>query len=102
MIEIDTNSNKTEFILGKNFLRDIKFTINNEEAKIYFYAKNAEFCDELTGEVGSQFFAIKLDAKESALVSLAIIVFVNVVTFTIIYCVKERRKKNEIDYQRIE
>ena len=97
MIEIDTNSNKTEFILGKNFLRDIKFTINNEEAKIYFYAKNAEFCDDLTDEVGSQFFAIKLDAKESALVSLAIIVFVNVATFTIIYCIKERRKKNEID-----
>ena len=102
MIEIDKNSNKTQFILGKDFLRDIKFTINNEEAKIYFYAKNAEFCDDLTEEVGSKFFFIKLDAKESALVSLAIIVFVNVVTFTIIYCVKERRKKNEIDYQRIE
>ena len=39
-IKINKNSDRTEFIIGKEFFSDIKFTINNEEAQIYFYAQN--------------------------------------------------------------
>ena len=40
-IKLSNNTDKSEFILGKEFLKDIKFTINNEEGYIYFYAQNA-------------------------------------------------------------
>ena len=93
LIEINLNSTKTEFILGKEFLKDIKFTINNEEAKIYFYAKNAEFSDEFTEVVDDNIFRIKLDARESAAISLSAIVFINLVAFSIFFCVKRSKGK---------
>ena len=43
LIEFNDKAEKTEFILGKTFLDDAKFTINNEEAVIYFYTKRAEY-----------------------------------------------------------
>jgi len=100
LVEINKNSNETEFILGKEFLEDIKFTINNEEAKIYFYARNAEFSDKFTEQVDS-IFMINLGAKESAAITLSIIIFINLVAFSIFYCVK-RKKKDEGDYNRID
>ena len=101
LIEVNKNSNKTEFIIGKEFLEDIKFTINNEEAKIYFYAKNAEFCNKFTNEVNSKTFGIKLDARESAAVSLSIIIFINLVAFSIYYCIKRRNKIDSNEYSKL-
>ena len=101
MIKIDESSNKTEFVLGRHFLNDTQFTINNEEAKIYFYAKNAEYCGELTEEVENEKFSIQLDAREMSLIGLGAIVLINFIAFTIIYFVKERRKNAPIDYQKM-
>ena len=102
LIEINKNSSTTEFIIGKEFLEDIKFTINNEEAKIYFYAKNAEYSDKFTSEVNDNTFMLNLDAKESAAVSLSIIIFINLLAFSIFYCVKRRKMMNSGDYSRLE
>ena len=102
LIEINKNSSTTEFIIGKEFLEDIKFTINNEEAKIYFYAKNAEYSDKFTSEVNDNTFVLNLDAKESAAVSLSIIIFINLLVFSIFYCVKRRKMMNSGDYSRLE
>ena len=78
------------------------FTINNEEANIYFYAKNVEYSDKFTNELSDNIFKIKLDAKENAAVCLAIIVFVNVFVFSIFYSVKRRNKMNSNDYSSME
>ena len=102
LIEINKNSSRTEFVIGKEFLEDIKFTINNEEAKIYFYAKNAEYSDKFTSEVNDNTFVLNLDAKESAAVSLSIIIFINLAAFSIFYCVKRRKMINSGDYNRLD
>jgi hypothetical protein len=102
LIEINKNSSRTEFVIGKEFLEDIKFTINNEEAKIYFYAKNAEYSDKFTSEVNDNTFVLNLNAKESAAVSLSIIIFINLVAFSIFYCVKRRKMINAGDYNRLD
>ena len=101
LIKIDESSNKTEFILGKEFLKDIKFTINNEEARIYFYAKNAEYSDEFKEEFSNTSFDIKLTPQAIAIISLTVITVIITVPFTIVYFCKERQKNKEIDYNRI-
>ena len=101
LIKINKTTERTEFVIGKDFLNDIKFTINNEEAKIYFYAKNAEFSDKFNNQFNISDFEIKLEARESAAVCLAIIVFINITAFGIYYFIKQKKKSSE-DYARIE
>ena len=101
LIEINKNSSRTEFILGKEFLENIKFTINNEEAKIYFYARNAEFSDKSTTEISESMFDIKLDARELSAITLSIIIVLNIAAFTIYYCVKRRIKTDISGYTRL-
>ena len=95
MIKIDKTTERTEFVIGKDFLNDIKFTINNEEAKIYFYAKNAEFSDKFSTQFRTSDFGIKLNARELAAVILAIIIFINLVAFGIYYFIKQRKEPSE-------
>ena len=102
IFDLRDDIDKTDFIIGKDFLKKIKFTINNEEAKIYFYAKNAEYSDKFTSEVNDNTFVLNLDAKESAAVSLSIIIFINLLVFSIFYCVKRRKMMNSGDYSRLE
>ncbi len=45
---------------------------------------------------------LNLDAKESAAVSLSIIIFINLLAFSIFYCVKRRKMMNSGDYSRLE
>jgi hypothetical protein len=100
-IKINKNSNRTEFVIGKEFFRDIKFTINNEEAQIYFYAQNAEYCATFTDIITDSLFNLKLNARETAAVCLAIIIAINLIAFMIYYFVKRRKMKSS-DYVRIE
>ena len=101
LIKINKNSNRTEFVIGKEFFRDIKFTINNEEAQIYFYAQNAEYCATFTDIITDSLFNLKLNARETAAVCLAIIIAINLIAFMIYYFVKRRKMKSS-DYVRIE
>ena len=94
LIEIRNDTEKTEFVIGKEFLENFKFTINNEEAKIYFYAKNAMFSDEFTDEVQPEGFNIKLAANEISLICLAIIIFLNFVAFGAYFFFKKRKMNN--------
>ena len=96
LIEFSNDSN-SEFILGREFLKDIKFTINNEEAKIYFYAKNAEYSDKLKDKPNSSNFRIHLEARETAAIFLSVIIFINIVIFVIYYFLK-KKKMNSNDY----
>ena len=95
LIEFSDEIDKTEFILGKEFLEDIKFTINNEEAKIYFYAQNAEYLDysnvieDYNKERTS--FKTQLEAREIAAICLAIIIFINLCSFVIYFFIKKKR-----------
>ena len=93
LIGLSNKTKNSEFILGKEFLEDIKFTISNEEGKIYFYAKNAEYSDEFK-ESASSNFRIQLEARESAAISLAIIIFINLVVFAIYFFFKKRKIKS--------
>ncbi len=101
LIKINKNSDRTEFVIGKEFFRDIKFTINNEEAQIYFYAQNAEYCATFTDIITDSLFNLKLNARETAAVCLAIIIAINLIAFMIYYFVKRRKMKSS-DYVRIE
>ena len=96
LIGFSEKINKTEFILGKKFLQDIKFTINNEEAKIYFYAQNAEFSDKFKDYEKSNSFSLHLGARQLAAISLAIVIFFDILIFALYYCLKNRKKKSII------
>jgi hypothetical protein len=101
LIKINKSTDRTEFIIGKEFFTDIKFTINNEEAQIYFYAQNAEYCDTFTDIITDSLFNLKLNARETAAVCLAIIIAINLIAFIIYYFVKRRKMKSN-DYVRID
>ena len=101
LIKINKNSDRTEFIIGKEFFSDIKFTINNEEAQIYFYAQNAQYCDKFTDVISDSLFNIKLDARAISAICLAILVFIYLAAFTIYFFVKRKKMKSG-DYIRIE
>ena len=96
-----SNNTESEFILGREFLKDITFTINNEEAEIYFYAKNAEYSDNLKDKPNSSNFRIQLEARETAAIFLAVIDFINIVAFVIYYFIK-KKKMNSSDYIKID
>ena len=100
LIEFSDNSD-SEFILGREFLKDITFTINNEEAEIYFYAKNAQYSDNLKVNPSSSNFRIQLEARETAAIFLSVIVFINIVIFVIYYFIK-KKKMNSSDYIKID
>jgi hypothetical protein len=95
LIGYSNETHKTEFILGKKFLEDMKFTINNEEAIIYFYAKNAEFSDKFKEYEKSNSFSLHMGARQLAAIGLAIVIFIDIVAFLLYYCLKSR-KKNQI------
>ena len=82
-------------------MKDITFTINNEEAEIYFYAKNAEYSDKLKESPSSSNFRTHLEAREVAGIVLAIIVFFNIIAFVIYYFIK-KKKMNSNDYIKID
>ena len=94
---IEFSNEHPQFILGKEFLEDIKFTINNEEARIYFYAQNAEYSDKLKDKTDSGSFKIQLEARQIAAILLAVIIFFNLVIFAIYYFLK-KKKMNSNDY----
>ena len=96
LIGFSEKENKTEFILGKKFLEDMKFTINNEEAIIYFYAKNAEFSDKFKNYEKSNSFSLHMGARQLAAISLAIVIFVDITAFLLYFCLKSRKKKSII------
>ena len=97
---IEFSDKNAEVILGKEFLEDIKFTINNEEAKIYFYAKNAELCEKLLDK-SSEGFKIHLEARETAAIFLAVVIFINLVAFVLYYFLRKKRM-NSNDYIKID
>ena len=101
LIKINKKTDRTEFIIGREFFSDIKFTINNEEAQIYFYAQNAQYTDKFTDVITDSLFKIKLNSRATAGICLAIIVFIYLVAFTIYYLVKRKKMKSG-DYIRIE
>ena len=101
LVELTNKTNTSEFILGREFLKDITFTINNEEAEIYFYAKNAEYSDKLKTKPSSSNFRTTLETREVAAILLAIIVFINIVAFVIYYFIK-KKKMNSDDYIKID
>ena len=101
LVELTNKTNTSEFILGREFLKDITFTINNEEAEIYFYAKNAEYSDKLKTKPSSSNFRTTLETREVAAILLAVIVFINIVAFVIYYFIK-KKKMNSDDYIKID
>ena len=101
LIELSKNIDKSEFILGKKFLKDIKFTINNEEAFIYFYAQNAEYSNTFGEYNEHESFKLHMNARQLAAISLAIVVFINIISFIIYYFLK-KKKMNSSNYIKIE
>ena len=97
---IEFSKDYSAAVLGKEFLQDIKYTINNEEARIYFYAKNAELCEKLVDK-SSGTFRIQLEAREIAAIFLSVVIFINIVAFVIYYFLK-KKKMNSNDYIRID
>lgn len=96
LIEYSDNINKTDFILGKKLLEDIKLTINIEEAIIYFYAQNAEFSDKFKDYEESSGFSLHMGARELAAISLSIVIFFDIIAFVLYYYLKNRKKKSNI------
>ena len=90
LIGLSNKVEHSEFIIGKEFLEDIKFTISNEEGRIYFYAKNADYSDKFKDSASSN-FKLEYGARESAAISLGIIIFVNLAIFSIYFFLRKRK-----------
>lgn len=104
LIHFSNDIGKSEFILGKEFLNTVEFTINNEEAVIYFYTKNAQyFIGDINKNV-TEDTSFKLDysASFSAGMCLMIIIIINLAAFAVYYFMKKRRMNNNIEYMKIE
>ena len=101
LIQLQENIDESEFILGKPFLKDIQFTINNEEARIYFYAKRAEYSPNLKTGADTSSFSLSLSPREAAAVILSVIIALNLICFVAYYFFK-KKKMNSPNYIKIE
>ena len=80
---------------------DIKFTINNEEARIYFYAQRAEYSNEFENYKESSRFGLSLSPRENSAIILSIIIAFNIIAFVAYYFIKKKRM-NSPNYVKIE
>ena len=101
LIEFSKDVTNSEFVLGKRFLEDIKFTINNEEARIYFYAQRAEYSNEFENYKESSRFGLSLSPRENSAIILSIIITFNLIAFVAYYFIKKKRM-NSPNYVKIE
>ena len=101
LIQLQENIEESEFILGKQFLQDVQFTINNEEARIYFYAKGAEYSPKLKPGADTSSFSLSLEPREAAGVILSVIIVINLICFVVYYFLK-KKKMNSPNYIKIE
>ena len=101
LIQLQENIEESEFILGKQFLQDVQFTINNEEARIYFYAKGAEYSPKFKDGVDTSSFSLSLEPREAAGVILSVIIVINLICFVVYYFLK-KKKMNSPNYIKIE
>ena len=97
MIKLSKNVEKSELVLGKEFLENIIITINNEEGKIYFYAQNAEFSDAFEDNIENSSFSLQLGVRQTAGICLTIVIVINIIAFVIYFFLK-KRKMNSKDY----
>ena len=101
LIQFSKNINESEFILGKQFLKDIQFTINNEEARIYFYTKRAEYSPNLKTGTDTSSFSLSLKPRETAAIILSVIIVLNLLCFVVYYFLR-KKKMNSPNYIKIE
>jgi hypothetical protein len=101
-LEKNNDENETIFILGKDFLTNKEFALNNEEGELLIY------CDErgyFTGELETNLdkkFETNFSIKDwvFALIISGIIMVINIMAF-LIYVILRRRKKSIYDYSEI-
>ena len=86
------NSNKNKgIIFGKDILKNTKFTIDNEERKIYFYTRNVEYFSD-----SYNFYSIPTIDIEPMKLSLFVtltIFLLNVISFLIYFFIKRKKEK---------
>ena len=93
LIEFANDANEAKIVFGKTLLKDIEFTIDNEERKIYFYSKHAKFFSGKFTEKGSNDFSLSFDPLTSSLVTIGIIFLMNVISFLIYFYFKRKKSK---------
>ena len=87
------NDDTNLIIVGKHFFNDMKFTIDNEEKKIYFYSDNVEY---FSGDIVENFSSkpsLTSDPFATSLVGVAIVIFLNIITFLIYFYFKRKKEK---------
>ncbi len=87
------NDDTNLIIVGKHFFNDMKFTIDNEEKKIYFYSDNVEY---FSGDIVENFSSkpsLTSDPFATSLVGVATVIFLNIITFLIYFYFKRKKEK---------
>ena len=87
------NNTKNVIVIGKNFFRDMQFSIDNEEKKIYFYSDNSEY---FSGDIVDDFSSkpnLTSDPFVTSLVVVGIVIFLNIVSFLIYFYLKRKKEK---------
>ena len=88
---IGFNDEKVGIVFGKDILKDTMFTIDNEEKKIYFYARNVEY---FSGETFLSFIpSINLEPITISIIITSIIFSLNIISFLIYFFIKRKKEK---------
>ena len=94
-IEFTNNTEKIGIVFGQNLSKDLQFTIDNEERKIYYYSRNVEyFSGEINKDVKS-WPRLNVDPFTLSLIFTAGIILLNILSFLVYFYFK--RKKGKIN-----
>ena len=94
-----SNVENSIVVLGKDFLKDMIFTVDNDEGKIYFYTRNRQyFTGNIKDEIEENDNKKEMSALEKTIISVATIFAGHVVFFMIYFIRKRRKNKNQSKY----
>jgi hypothetical protein len=93
LIEFTNKTEDAKVIFGKTFFKDVELTIDNEERKMYFYSKNANYFSGEFVQKGNNKFSLSLDPLASSLITIGVIFLVNVISFLIYFYCKRKKSK---------
>ena len=93
IIEFSNNTEIIGIVFGQNLSKDLQFTIDNEERKIYYYSRNVEyFSGEINKDVKSA-PSINTDPFVLSLIFIGGVFLLNILSFLVYFYFKRKKEK---------
>lgn len=93
VIEFTHNIDDAKIIFGKTLFKEVQFTIDNEERKIYFYSKHVEYFGGNLVETWDKNNSLSSNPLRSSLISVGIVLLMNVFSFLVYFYFKKKKIK---------